>query len=81
MHWLSHSNNWCGPGFFFNGPLGMIFSFLFLGLVVLLGVKLVHVLWPEKSGKGSSCMDVLQRRYANGEVDEETYLKMKQKLH
>ena len=45
-----------------------------------LGVKLVRAVWPRQSVAGSSGLGILQKRYAAGEIDEETYLKMKQEL-
>ncbi len=80
MHWLSQSNYWCGSGFFFNGPLGMVLSLLFWGGIIFLGVRCARFLLYRPFSGQPSGMAVLQERYAKGEVDEETYLKMKQEL-
>ncbi len=80
MHWLFQPYNSCSAPFFFGGPLGMLFSFLFWAAILYVAVKFVYFIWQRQSVGESAELSVVQRRYAAGEIDEETYLKMKRNL-
>lgn len=70
-------NGWMGFG-------GLLLMFLFWGLAIFGFVALVR--WsvsrsdrPGVSGEPSA-LEILQRRYASGEIDEQTYQRMKAEL-
>ena len=72
-------------GFFFPGPFGMIFSLLLWTVIILALVKLVQLLLKNKSqqinsNKPVNSLELLKERYARGDIDEETYQKIKQEL-
>jgi putative membrane protein len=75
------SGDWGGGWMGFGGGLAML---LFWGLAIFLLVVLVR--WavsrtdkPEPPG-AAGALEILQRRYANGEIDEPTYQRMKAEL-
>jgi len=49
---------------------GMGFGWIFLLLLVAL---IVYLFSKEKETKNSSAIDILEKRYANGEIDEEEF--------
>lgn len=61
----------------FYAPFGWVWGVLFLLLVVLLAVLLVRLLAPKKEDRA---LEILRERYARGELDEETFRKMRQEL-
>ena len=72
-------SSWMGGGFG-----GVIFSLLFWGLIILVLVFLAIKLFGSiKSNKTSpfrdknDSLEILQMRYANGEINQEQYNKMK----
>lgn len=64
------------------GPWHMLMPLLFLGLVVTGVVVLVRKLWPEdeRRFRGSRAIDLLDERYAKGEIDREEYQQRKRDL-
>ncbi len=80
MHIMNYCNSWYGTAHFFNGPFGMIFSFLLWGLVFFVLFKAVGLLSRKITGRPVSGIEKLQKRYADGSIDEETYFKMKKEL-
>ena len=86
MHSSGYSGNgWCDFGLFFPGPFGMIFSLLLWTVIILALVKLVQLLLKNKSqqinsNKPVNSLELLKERYARGDIDEETYQKIKQEL-
>lgn len=77
-----HSTNmmWDGKGFM--GPFIMIFSF---ALIVFLGLILVRWLWPGNPSAPfnehtENAIDILDRRFASGEINEREYNEKKQQL-
>lgn len=73
-------NMWGGGGGMWFGPLWMI-----VWLVVLVAVIVVLVRWvggigggADRSGRGAR--DILDDRYARGEIDREEYMKRKQDI-
>lgn len=81
MNFSGHYNNWaCGPGAFFQGPLGLIITLLFWGLVLYLVVKLFQAVFRTRQSPSSTSLEILKKRYAKGEISEEEYKKMKAEL-
>ena len=77
MMWHDWSNGWM----MFGGGLLML---LFWGLALVGLIALVR--WAMSRGDadgtppGPDALEILRRRYAAGEIDEATYLRMKQEL-
>lgn len=77
-----HMMGW-GGGMF--GGIGMIF---FWGVIIVLIVLLVRGFaggWPSRSSSqppraGSTALDILQERYAKGEINKEEYEERKKAL-
>ncbi|GGN02385.1 hypothetical protein GCM10007092_15830 [Thermus composti] len=68
----------CGPHAF--GWWGWLYPLLFLALLFL-GVYLVaKALRGEASRTGDRALEVLRERYARGEIDKETFERMKRDL-
>ena len=94
MEYLTTYANWCsGPGFGhgtgFGGwfgnmganpgfPFGGIVQLVILGLIIYFTARLVRR--PATHSVPNTPVDVLQRRYAAGEIDRETYRAMKDEL-
>lgn len=64
---------------FFGGGWMM---FLWWFLIIILIIFMVRFLWNSGQNKQSkeTPMEILKRRYANGEIDEEEYNKRKREL-
>ncbi len=75
---FGYNGNWlCGPGAFFPGPLGWIVTLLFWALLIYLAVKIFRAVFSDKSGKNVSRLERLKERYAQGEISEDEYNRMK----
>jgi putative membrane protein len=68
--------------------LGLLFMLVFWVGLILLAVWLVRALFSANSGrspsvgeKGQSAQQILDQRYARGEISREQYEIMKQDLH
>ena len=59
----------------FHGPLGLIVAILIIVGVVLL----VRSLWRGRAA-ASAAIEALDVRYARGEIDRDTYIKMRKDL-
>lgn len=61
----------------------MLIPLLFLGLVVGGVVVLIRKLWPDEQRQlgGSRARELLDERYAKGEIDREEYLRRRQDIH
>ena len=75
-------SSWMGGGF-----AGGIFSLLFWGLIILLlvfaAIKLFGSIKSNQSGSfrdKNDSLDILQMRYAKGEINQDEYVKMKSVL-
>ena len=73
---------WGGYGYGM-GIFGWLVMLLFWGLILVGLVLLVRGLWDHGrpaggSGVGEAPLDILQRRYARGEVTKEEYERIKQ---
>ena len=78
---LSNYGDWlCGPGAFFPGPLGWIVTLFFWALIIFLVVKLLQTLFFRGKGPLATPLDTLKERYAQGEIKEEEYQRMKMEL-
>lgn len=71
---------WHGPGMFGFGGFGML-----LCLIVLIAVGYFVLRFSRKrtdamGNDSSRALDILKERYARGEIDKETYDRMKQEL-
>ena len=78
-------SEWCGPGTFLSGPLGVIISLLFWGLIIYLAVWLFHSIFKSKSQDSSAAndnraLDILKERYASGEIGNAEFEQMKTDL-
>ncbi len=66
------------------GGFGLIWMLLFWGVLIALAVWLVSQLFPSvKAGRsedGPSAREILKRRYARGELTEEQYQQMSQRI-
>lgn len=63
------------------GPIAML---LFWGLVIVGIVMALRTVWSHKSegnaGSGSGAVDILDQRYARGEITREEYQRMREDL-
>ena len=63
----------------FHGGFGLIVT-----LIVIVGViLLIRYLWrggSERAASDGAALSVLEGRYVNGEIDRETYIRMKKDL-
>ena len=74
-----------GPGSMMMGwmaPVGMVIWFLILGLIVAGIVWLFRTLTRQSSatGRRSSSLDVLEERYARGEIGRDEYLEKRRDI-
>ncbi|KAB2942381.1 MAG: SHOCT domain-containing protein [Hyphomicrobium sp.] len=73
-----------GPGYewmWWWGPWHMLMPLVFFGLIVFGIVALVRYLWPGPApAERRRALDVLDERYARGEIDREEYLKRRDDL-
>lgn len=74
---------WWGAGYFFGGPWGMIVGLVFWALVIYGVFYLISSLAKRQSeevGKEETPLEILKRRYAKGEIDDEEFAKRKKDL-
>jgi len=65
----------CGFGGFGSG---MIFPFGWFGIVlIVIGALMLYRILMDKHNSNSNVQDILDMKYATGEIDEETYLRKK----
>ena len=78
---FGYNGNWlCGPGAFFTGPMGWIITLLFWGLLIYFAVKLVNAIFSRGSKGSADRLETLKDRYAQGEISEDEYNRMKAQL-
>lgn len=75
---------WCGPGNFFPGPWGMFVSILFWGLLIYLVVKIVQSIFSSTQkqigNEGDNALELLKKRYARGEIDQQEFEKIQRDI-
>ncbi|MBU0945226.1 MAG: SHOCT domain-containing protein [Proteobacteria bacterium] len=75
---------WCGTGGFFPGPLGMLASILFWGLLIYLAVKIGQsIFFSGQKGENlhnDNALDLLKKRYALGEINQEEFEKIRREI-
>lgn len=64
-------------------PFHMLVPLLFFGLLVAGVIFLVRKLWPDdhRHGTPNRARDLLDDRYAKGEIEREEYLRRRQDIH
>ena len=67
---------WCGHGWYL-GWWGPVLSLLWFALLGLFVYWLVRTLAPERRDRA---LEALRERYARGEIDKETFERMKREL-
>lgn len=80
--------NWSMPmheWYWWWGAWHMIIPLIFLGALIAGVVVLVRWLWPDEIRSqqrigGNRALDVLDERYANGEIEREEYLRRREDL-
>ncbi|WP_319583314.1 SHOCT domain-containing protein [uncultured Pseudodesulfovibrio sp.] len=77
-HGFMHGGGFGAMGTGFGFPVGGIVQLLILGLIIYFTVRLIRK--PATHSGPGTPVDVLQRRYAAGEIDRETYRAMKDEL-
>ncbi|MBD3620228.1 MAG: SHOCT domain-containing protein [Chromatiales bacterium] len=82
-----YDSGWGGHSFFGMGLGGGLLMLLFWIVVILGIVALARWLWsstPSGTGKSGSeqsrALDILDERYARGEIDEDEYQEKRRKL-
>ncbi|ACS79337.1 SHOCT domain-containing protein [Maridesulfovibrio salexigens] len=92
MEFISALSSWCsGSGFGHGAGYGMsgmsgwmpfhfggILQLVVIGLIIYFTVRMFRK--PDTGPSAPSAQDILKRRYASGEIDEETYIRMKNEL-
>ncbi len=71
-----------GYGYGMMGGFGMIIPLLLIGLIIYASIRLSqsnHQNYDNYKG-GNNAMEILNQRYANGEISEEEYAKKKKML-
>ena len=76
-NWLNCGGLWPVGRFQFGGAVMMIFGLILLGVVIYLLFRRGNL---SAAGGAESPMEVLEKRYARGEIDREEFLEMKRNL-
>ncbi|MCL6097045.1 MAG: SHOCT domain-containing protein [Bacteroidetes bacterium] len=82
--WNSGCSWWWGPGYFFGGPFGMIVGLIFWALVIYAIFRLISNLTNRSavtSRKENTPLEILKRRYAAGDIDEDEFDRKKRNLN
>ncbi len=85
MMWGSGSGMMDGWGGFWVGPIFMIFWLVVIVAVIAGVIWLVQSASHHGAGRsnapsGSSALDILDERYARGEINRDEYLRKKQEM-
>lgn len=76
--WYGHGMMW-GAGGWFMGPLMILFVLAVLVVAIVIGLRLAGVS-GQAGSTGRSAMDVLEERYARGEIDKAEFEERKHTL-
>ena len=82
--WNSGCSWWWGPGYFFGGPFGMILGLVFWALVIYGIFRLISNLTNRSAvirGKEETPLEILKRRYAAGDIDEDEFNRKRKNLN
>ncbi|MFO7816623.1 MAG: SHOCT domain-containing protein [Thermodesulfobacteriota bacterium] len=78
------SGGWWGPGMMPFGGMGMIIVLIFAAFLIIVLLRVLRNLpAPSRYNEASaedSPMDILKKRFARGEINEEEFNKMKKKI-
>lgn len=84
-HGEGFTNWFCGSGVFFPGPLGMLITLLFWGLVIGMVIWLFQLIFTKSSGHTVTTTDnslnILNERYARGEISKDEFQRIKKDLN
>jgi putative membrane protein len=75
--------HWWGTGMMPFGGIGMIVVFIFAAAIIFLLLRLLRNLPPpsdKRSPSQESALDILKKRYARGEINDEEFTRMKKDL-
>ncbi len=70
---MGGGQHWFGGGFMWIFWLGVV-------IAVIWGVKIVMSNTSESSGQPKTALDILNERYAKGEIDQEEYIQRRNDL-
>ncbi len=83
-HGINSGEWWCGPGSLFPGPLGMIVTLLFWGIILFLLFKGAQLLFSNDQRnstlKTGTAEELLKSRYAQGQISREEFQQMQKDL-
>lgn len=74
---------WYGPEWmWWWAPFHMVMPILFFGLLIVGAIVLIRKLWPDEERRASSgrALQLLDERYAKGEIEREEYLRRRQDI-
>jgi len=73
-------NTWWGAGGMWFGPLWMIVWLVVLVVIIAAIVRWFGATGGERERRARSTRDILDERYARGEIDRDEYIKRKQDI-
>jgi putative membrane protein len=84
-HSEGFTNCFCGAGVFFPGPLGMMATLLFWGFVIGTTFWLLQLVFTNRSSgnkttAADNSLNILNERYARGEIGKDAFDRMKEDL-
>ena len=81
---MGFSNVFCGSGGFMPGPLGMILTILFWVIIISIVVRIFQFLFSKtsytKTQVEPDALELLDKRYASGEINEQEYRSIKKDI-
>jgi putative membrane protein len=85
MWWNNYGHGWMMDGWGWGMPFGGLLWLVVVALLIAAAVWLVRVSWgagevPARAGPRSSALDILNERFARGDIDREEYLQKKRDL-
>lgn len=84
-HGEGFTNWFCGAGVFFPGPLGMLVTMLFWGLVIGMVIWLFQLVFTNKSSGNTvavadNSLNIVSERYARGEIGKDEFDRLNKDL-